>query len=295
MTSSFLRSERRLASDRYHGSALGIIVVSGLMVLWFLWFFCARVCVYAVSESADLEVDRAAHSVKSPMSGRVIATKLVLDREVAAREVLVELDAEPQILQLNEESIRLEALKPQISSLQRELDAETRGWHYEQQASAVALDEARARHAEAEAAAGFAELQAKRFQQMYSSGVLSREGSERAQAQSEEQRAAADSLRFAITRLDRQQRTQEEDRLSHIQDLRSEINRTRGIEATTAAEVGRLEQEVNRRRLRAAVVEEWVKWQTYALAAWFTKARCWVPLSRPGSCGSSPAFSLRMR
>jgi multidrug resistance efflux pump len=166
---------------------------------------------------------------------------------------VVELDDEPQRLQLNEERVRLGALNPQIASLQQELDAETRGWQYEQEASAFALDEARAHHAEAEAAAGFADLEAKRLQQMYASGVLSQEESERAHAQSQQRRAAADSLRLAVTRLDRQQSTAEEDRLSHIQSLRSEINRTRGMEATSAAEVGRLEREVNRRRLRAAI------------------------------------------
>jgi multidrug resistance efflux pump len=253
MANPFLRSERSLESDNVRGWAWGLAVVSILLALWLVWFFNARVSVYAVSDSADLEVDRAAHAVEAQFSGRVIASSLLLDREVQAGEILVQLDADAQKLQLNEERTRFAALWPQIASMEDEVASEDKALQQEHGAATVALDEARAHNTEAEAAAGFAELEAKRLQQMYSSGVLSQEEWERGQAQAQQRRAAADGLRLAVIRLERQQRTEEEDRHSRIQGLKSEVNRLRGLGATTAAEVARLEQEVDRRMVRAPV------------------------------------------
>lgn len=253
MATPFLRSERVLESDNFRGWTAGLLVVSLLLALWLVWFFHAQVSVYAVSDSADLEVDRAAHAVESQFGGRVVATTLTLDRQVQAGEVLVELDADAQKLQLSEERTRRAALRPQIASLEEQVASEEKAWQQEHSAAEVALDEARAHNTEAEAAASFAELEAKRLQQMYSSGVLSQQEWERAQAQAQQRRAAADSMRLEVIRLERQQRTEEEDRQSRIQGLKSEINRLRGLEATTAAEVTRLEQEVDRRMVRAPV------------------------------------------
>jgi hypothetical protein len=41
-----------------------------------VWFFLARVSVYAVTNKAELEVDRAAHPVESAVSGRVVAVAM---------------------------------------------------------------------------------------------------------------------------------------------------------------------------------------------------------------------------
>ncbi|MFY9841923.1 MAG: hypothetical protein WA718_13180 [Terriglobales bacterium] len=54
--------------------------------------FLARVSVYAVANKAELEVDRAAHPVESIVSGRVVATNLVLDRKVEAGNALVKIN-----------------------------------------------------------------------------------------------------------------------------------------------------------------------------------------------------------
>jgi membrane fusion protein (multidrug efflux system) len=253
MASPFSRSERFLKSDRFHGAAWGLLLVAILLGLWLLWFFRARVTVYAVSDSAELEVDRAAHSVGSQFTGRVVASSLALDREVQQGEVLIELDADTQKLQLNEERTRLIALGPQIASLEDQVAAEQKAWTQEQQAASVALDEARAHHVEAESAAHFAETEAERLKQMYAAGVYSKVDWERAQADAQQRRAAADSLRFALIRVERQQGTEEQDRRARAQGLMSEVNRLRGLQATTGAEIKRLEDEVDRRLIRAPV------------------------------------------
>jgi hypothetical protein len=65
MPSPFFRSERFLESETFKRGAWGLLIAAVLLSLWVTWFFRARVAVYAVSEAADLEVDRAAHPVES--------------------------------------------------------------------------------------------------------------------------------------------------------------------------------------------------------------------------------------
>ena len=126
MSSPFFRSERFLESQTFKRGAWGLLIAIVLLGLWSAWFFHADVAVYAVSETADLEVDRAAHAVQSEYSGRVVASTLALDRAVQAGEVLIELDASTQKLQLTEEQTKLGALGPQIQSLEDQFAAEQR-------------------------------------------------------------------------------------------------------------------------------------------------------------------------
>jgi multidrug resistance efflux pump len=253
MPSPFFRSERFLESERFRRSAWGLLIAAVLLSLWAAWFFRARVAVYAVSENADLEVDRAAHPVESQYSGRVISSTLALDREVSAGEVLIELDADMQKLQLAEERTKLGALGPQVQSLDDQITAEEHASEQQQQTAAVALEEARAHFREADAAAHLAESEAQRLSEMYTSGVLAKADYERAQANAAERRAAADSLRLAVDKLEQQRLTDVDDRNAHLDGLKSETNRLRGVEATTQASIKSLEDEVDRRFIRAPI------------------------------------------
>jgi len=253
MTSPFFRSERILQSEPFHRGAWGVLISTVLLALWLVWFFRARVAVYAVSDTAAVEVDRAAHPVESQYTGRVVASTLALDRQVEPGEVLVELDTDVQKLQLSEEHTRLTALRPQISSLEDQIAAEQKASEQEQRMASVALEESRAHFREADAAAHLAESEAQRLTQLYNSGVLAKADWERAQANAQQRRAAADSLGFGVSKLERQQLTEQEDRQAHLQGLMSELNRLRGVTATSEAEIRRLEDEEERRLIRAPV------------------------------------------
>jgi multidrug resistance efflux pump len=198
-------------------------------------------------------VDRAAHPVESQFSGRVVKSSLALDREVQAGEVLVELDADMQKLQLTEERTRLAVLQPQIESLEEQIAAEQRASAQEQQTASVALEEARAHFREADAAAQLAGSEAQRLSQMYASGVLAQADFERGRATAAERSAAADSLRLAVSKLEQQRLTDAEDRQARLEGLKSEINRLRGVEATTQASTKLLEDDVDRRLIRAPI------------------------------------------
>jgi membrane fusion protein (multidrug efflux system) len=253
MPSIFFRSVRSLEADDSQRSYLGLALATFLLGAWLIWFFLARVSIYAVTDKAELEVDRAAHPVESAVSGRAVAIHLVLDREVKAGDVLVELDSGAQQFQLTEEKTQLAGANPQIRSREEEIASEEQALVQDQQASKDALEEARAHSREAEAAAQFAQAESERLRKMFNAGVVAELDLNRSVADAQQRRAAADSLHYAVVRLEGEQRTRTNERKAHIEQLTSELNKLRGDRATASVTMQRLEEEVDRRWIRAPI------------------------------------------
>ncbi|MGH8065297.1 MAG: HlyD family secretion protein [Candidatus Entotheonellia bacterium] len=246
----FSTSLHTLEADGFRGTMLGLLLAVGLLGAWGAWFIGAQVVLYAVSETARLEMSQAAHPVEAPVAGRVVTTRLVLGQEVQGGEVLVELDATAQQLQLEEEQARLSALTPQLEALRTAIAAEEQALREALHAGRVALDEARARHREAEVAARTAEEEAELFARLQARNLSSQLELLRAKAEAQKRRAAADTLRLAVSRQERDHRTQESDRNARLEGLRRDVTRLTGEMATAAATVERLAHEIERRRIR---------------------------------------------
>ena len=253
MASTFFRSIRSLEADNSQRSYLGLALAASLLTAWMLWFFLAHVSVYAVTNKAGLEVDRAAHPVESIVVGRVVATHMVLDQEVKAGDVLVELDSGTQQFQLTEEKTQLAGANPQIRSREEQIASEEQALVQDQQASKDALEEARAHYNESEAAAKFAQAEADRLHKMYDAGVVAELDLNRSVAEAQQRRAAADSLHYAVVRMEGDQRTRTNERKAHIEQLMGELNKLRGDQATAGVTIKRLEDEVGRRWIRAPI------------------------------------------
>lgn len=253
MSTAFSHFIRSLDADSFRRSMLGLLLVAGLLAAWFAWLFLARITVYEVTDTARLEVDRAVHPVDSPVAGRIVSTRLVMGREVQAGDVLVELDADTQQLQLKEEQTELTALAPQIATLRDEIAIEQQAIAEAGQAGRAGLDEARARFQEADASARFAEEQAKRLAGLHTEGIIAELELLRAKSEAKSRQAAADSLQFTVTRLEREQQTQETERKVRIEKLVREVRRLEGQATTTSATIKRLEHEGEKRYIRAPV------------------------------------------
>jgi multidrug resistance efflux pump len=139
MPTAFSRSMRSLEADHFRRATWGLLLVAALLSAWGAWFLGARVTVYAVSHTARLEVEWAAHPVSAPVAGRVIDTHLIVGQEVRAGDLLVTLDDEPQRLQLAEERMRLTALSAQLGALHQEISSEEEVWREERHAALAAL------------------------------------------------------------------------------------------------------------------------------------------------------------
>src|SRR5688572_10933441 len=156
MSKSFARA---LGTLDLEGRTLRFGLIAGAAVLlmgWGIWFFGSTVAVYAVSQYARLEVDRASYPVEIPVGGRVVSSTLAMGRVVNAGDVLVELDTKAQSLEVGEERTRLSVLGPQLAGVLAEIAEQQTGRRDAHAATAAAKAEAQARYEEARAAADLA-------------------------------------------------------------------------------------------------------------------------------------------
>src|SRR3712207_9030507 len=75
----------------------------------------------------------------------------------------------------------------------------------------------------------------------------------RVRSEARSKRAEVESLQHTVTRLERQQRTEESERRVRVDKLLREKTELEGRRATAAAAIGPLEYEIGRRTLRAPV------------------------------------------
>jgi membrane fusion protein (multidrug efflux system) len=167
--------------------------------------------------------------------------------------VLVELDANAQRLQFEEERARLSVLVAQLEALPKEVAAEEDAQRKERQAAQAALDEARARHRESIVVAKLSEVEAERMARLHARNYIAEMELLRAQAKAQEHQAAAKTLHLAVGRLEGDQRTKESERRAHLERLKRSVIELNGQVAAVAATVERLEYEIERRRIRAPI------------------------------------------
>jgi membrane fusion protein (multidrug efflux system) len=253
MATAFSRTMRSLAADGASHMLVGILLAILLLGSWVTWGFLDRVTVYAVTQTARLEVGQASHPVRAPVAGPVVSTRLMVGQEVQAGDVLVELDAEAQRLQHEEARIRLAALSAQLAARHQEVVAEEAARQGEQQAARQARDEARARHHEAEVAARAAEMEAAFYTRLQARGLAAQLDLLRSQAEVQKRRVAADTLRLAVSRQEGEQQTRERDRLARLERLKREVVQLDGELATATATLERLGHEIEQRRIRAPI------------------------------------------
>ena len=127
--------------------------VALLLGLWIIWLTFARIALYEVADTARIEVNQAAHPVEASVGGRIVAANLIVGREARIGDVLIELDAEGERLQLEEQRTTLASLQPQIKALRDEIVAEEKVQGGGQQSESTGVDEARVRYEEAKSSA----------------------------------------------------------------------------------------------------------------------------------------------
>jgi multidrug resistance efflux pump len=253
LTATFARSIRSLHADSHRGALAAAAVVLVLLASWVAWMFLGAVAVYEISAGAQLEVELASHDVAAPHGGRIVASALVIGREIGAGDVLVELDDEPLRLELNEVRARLAAATEQVEAVRVEQQSQERALEELRRTAPIALDEARARHRETESASRFAAEQAERTEQLFRAGDATDLERRRTQAEAEQRAAAEEAMRIAVDRLHAEQRVAEADRLSRVAELARELARLEGQRGSDAAVAARLEHDVASRRIAAPV------------------------------------------
>ena len=253
MSTAFSRAMRTLESDGFGRSLTGLLLTILLLGLWAAWFFLGRVDRYEVTDVARLEVERASTALQAPADGRVAASHLTLGKEVKSGEILLELDANAERLQLQEEQARLSAIPRQIDGLHAEMQAAEQARRDEQQASSAALDQAGAQQREVEANAQFAEQDAERLRRLRADGLIPERDYVRSRAEAQSRRASSDGFQAQITRLGREQRVRDTDREVRLRQIQEDVTRLETQRTASAATIDRLRYEIERRLVRAPI------------------------------------------
>jgi len=252
-TTAFARTFARLLSDR--GGLTRSLLGVGLLVLggWCFWSARARVTLYEVSSDARVELDAAAYPIQSPLLGRVVEAHLRVGQAVQRGDVLVEIDAAPERLQMRQENVHAQGLDLEINRLRSQVAAEQSARAEEQRTAQLSLEEAGGRVREADAASKYADAELSRAQKMQQAGLVPPRDLERVDAEARRARATFENTETAARRLPQEQATRDRERDVRIQRLYSEIAALEQQRNTVNAGVQGLKYEVERRQIRAPI------------------------------------------
>lgn len=252
MPASFSRTLRSLEADRPRGR-LWSVLAAAILALWLAWFLFAEVGVYECASQARLEANSEVHPLAVQIGGHVIETRLAIGRRVRAGEPLVRLDAEAQQRAIAVRRARRDAYRARRKALEREIQAVQAAVDQERAARMTAIEEWRAKVAEAEARAEFAERHAETLARLRSDRVAAEEEVREAQAEAEAARAHVRALSQAAIRVEQDRQVDENDRQARLAELQRASAELDGYAAVATAGIRQLEHEVERHVVRAPV------------------------------------------
>jgi len=243
----------RLLADRGRSAARILLGAVLLLGAWCWWAAKVPVTLYEVSSTARVELDAATYPIQSPLLGRVVETSLRVGQVVRRGDVLVEIDAMPDRLQLQQEEVRAQGLTPELRRLRAQAAAEENARAEEQSTARLAAEEAANRIREAETMAKAAEVELARTQALVGENLAPRRDLDKAEAEVRRLRAAIATLESAARRVPQEQTTRDRERDVRLQRLHSEIATLEAEQNTVHAGIERLGYEIERRRVRAPV------------------------------------------
>lgn len=220
---------------------------------WLGWFCFGKVTVYETSVRARLEVVDARFEVDTQVAGRVLTMpRLALGSIVHKGDVLIELDAETEQLQLFETSAQEATLVRQISATRHETETEQRALEHHRKQSVSTEQAARSRLAEGQFGAQLASDDLRRALALHKSGSISDAELSRLDAAASQRMAARDALVADVRRSASETIISENDRLSRIASLASSLARLEGELAASRARAALLQHYLSQRLIRAS-------------------------------------------
>jgi multidrug resistance efflux pump len=255
MPSEFRQTTIALRTDHARGrrSLLAIATIGGLLTVVILWLFTARIALYAVSETARLQVRDEVHPVDTLISGRVVMVKLPLGGSVRQGDVLMVLDATDVTLQLDEARATERGLGAQIAALEAEIGAREQALATTESLGRASLSEAQAALSETTAGATFASRELARADLMRQAGVVAEAEADRASSALLEAKAQVSARHHRRAVLGSETRREMADRRAQNQSLRRSLAALQGQRDGAGVQVKRVEVELARHAVRAPI------------------------------------------
>ena len=268
------------AQDASSRTVLSAIIGGMLLLAWTLWFFFARVSLYETSRQARIEVEDAPHDVDAPVAGRLLRTNLVLDRQVSAGDVLIEMDSEAWRLEWQAEQAKVLAVGPQIAALNRELLSDEEALRGEDRALVAEVSEARAHQRASDAVAHLKASEREQVESLHKQHMVADVERQRTQADYERQNAESEAARVQVGRLGTEGVVRKSDRRAKIARLEAEIARLQSLRAEAEGRMRILDQRIDLFTVRAPVsgrIGQTVSLQAGAVVAAGTRLCTIVP------------------
>jgi multidrug resistance efflux pump len=251
--SDFPQSFQRLRADHGNSTLWISATATAALAAWIFWASFAQISLYEVSSDARVELDGATYPVDAPFTGRVVASGLRIGQHVRRGDLLIEIDAMAEQLQLREVQVQAQGLEPQIAQLNAQIAAEGNMRSEEDRGGRLKVQEAESRVHEAQIPADYAAKNLTRIRALYAQSYVSAHDLEKAESDASQLRAAASTLEMAAGRIPRDQAARNRERDVRVGRLQGEIATLEAQRDTLQAESARLNYEIERRRVRAPV------------------------------------------
>ncbi|RKG82051.1 HlyD family efflux transporter periplasmic adaptor subunit [Corallococcus exercitus] len=291
MASDFSNTLESLRADslwRILGWMLTGVLVIGL---WTVWFFSARVLV-SESAPARVEVSQTAYPIEAPVSGRIARIHVSeLNRAVSKGELLFELDAESQRLELEEAKARRDARIVQRALLDKEYRIELSLQQDVTENARLLLEEARLRQEQSGTLTAQAHSEAARVGTLLSQGFASEAERELAVARAQQQQAQSEVFRIAMARTARDSRLSEGARQVTLERLKRDLSLLDGEIDSDRWLIERLTHEIERRRIRAPVEGQLAERVPLQLDRYVHEGESLASILPPGNLRVVAAFS----
>jgi membrane fusion protein (multidrug efflux system) len=231
---------------------LTLLCAAAIFAVGVAWAFVARVTVYEVTDSARIESAPGAHSVQAQVAGRIVRTRLALGDELQVGDVLVELDAAREALELEEEQAKLAGLIDELAALGEERASTERSLAALRAELPLAVREAELDQRGLEASAELAEGEDARLALLARSGVSTERDAALARADARQRRAVADASQVGARKLEAQRDRLLGERLSEVAGLKRVATQLEREIATSRAHIHVLERIIRLRTIRAS-------------------------------------------
>ncbi|BDC47769.1 hypothetical protein F183_A00850 [Bryobacterales bacterium F-183] len=251
LLTAFSKTFRALDRPRLGGVFLRLFTALAALAALGYWIVRVPVTLYETSSSARLEIDTS--PIQSQMTGRIVASHLVMGMDVQKGDVLVELDSLPEELQVREERARLQGVEPQIAALRVQIVQEENAGRAEQQTAASQVAEAEAKVREQQAPVQAAKVRRARAERMFREKLVPEKDLEEADAELERLTRAVSTAQASIERIRREQTTRDEERLVRIATIRADIAKLESARSNSVAAVDRASYDVTQKLIRAPI------------------------------------------
>lgn len=249
----FSRTERFLRQQRFGGQAGIVIALMILFMGWGVWLVFGTISIYAVSQSARLEVAELPVQVQTPVSGQVTIARVELGRAVRRGALIVQLDTTRLRLRREELEVAVRTGAEASRALQAELAAEEGVQGAVERVARRSSQTAKARTALDQKALEFKQEESAIGERLHEASVISGIDALRSEAETETQRskvflssaqAALDEATSAMNLRERETR---------LAAVRLNIVEAQAQVARWKAQIDTLDHEIEQHSIRAPV------------------------------------------